>query len=221
VTGEPDGAGSKTSGAHARQPEPNGAEPHDDQTMRIAVAAAKAQASARARSQGPQPAVDAPLRYVGLITRLIAFTVDAAIISLVALIVWVAGVLTLSVVHLSSTLEGAVYGLLGLAFVVWSVGYFVTFWATTGQTPGDRLLQFRVVQEPSHEPGMPPRRAIVRMVGLSLAVLPFGAGIFYILFNDRRRGLQDVLARTVVIEAPVLSEADRRRIAATEAISEA
>jgi uncharacterized RDD family membrane protein YckC len=52
-----------------------------------------------------------------------------------------------------------------------------------------------------------PRRAFVRCVGLVLAALPLFAGYLMILFNSRRRGLQDYLARTVVIEAPQLSAA--------------
>jgi uncharacterized RDD family membrane protein YckC len=218
VTGDPDPGTGEASAAEPPSATPNGnGALGDGQATRIAVAAARAQAAARSRLRGAQPDADAPLRYVGLVTRSIAFAIDAAIICAVALLVWVAAVLTMNVLNLPQGWDEAIYGMLGLAFVVWSAGFFVTFWATTGQTPGDRLLQFRVVQEPSHEPGMPPRRAIVRLVGLTLAVLPFGAGIFFILVNDRRRGLQDVLARTVVIEAPVLSDADRRRIAAMEA----
>ena len=32
----------------------------------------------------------------------------------------------------------------GALYVLWVVGYFVTFWATTGQTPGNRMLRIRV-----------------------------------------------------------------------------
>lgn len=197
--------------------EPAGGTDPDGQATRIAVAAARAQAAARSRLRGPEPDRGAPLRYVGLITRAIAFSIDAALIFAVAGLVWVATVLTLNLLHLPGGWEAAVYALEALAFFLWSTGYFVTFWATTGQTPGNRLLQFRVVQEPSHEAGLPPRRAIVRLVGLFLAVLPLGAGLWLVLLSDRRRGFQDVLARTVVIEAPVLSDSDRRRIAAAEA----
>jgi hypothetical protein len=38
-------------------------------------------------------------------------------------------------------------------------------------------------------------------VGLTLAAIPLGAGFLPILFDERRRGLQDMLARTVVISA--------------------
>ncbi len=202
----------------AAPPASNGAEPTDDQATRIAVAAARAQAAARRRLRGPEPDEGAPLAYVGLITRIIAFTVDAAIVLAVAGLVWVSAVLTINLLNLGSDSKAIIVGALGFAFILWSAGYFVTFWATTGQTPGSRLLQIRVVRLPGLEHGMPPRRAILRLVVFELAAIPLGAGIWGpILLTNRRQGLHDVVARTVVIEAPVLSDADRRRIAAEQA----
>ena len=78
------------------------------------------------------------------------------------------------------------------------MGYFVVFWTTTGQTPGDRLMRIRV--QPASGGSLPPRRALLRFVGLSLAALPLFAGYLMILVDDRRRGLHDLLARTVVVE---------------------
>jgi uncharacterized RDD family membrane protein YckC len=42
----------------------------------------------------------------------------------------------------------------------------------------------------------------VRCVGLFLAALPLLLGFLLILLNDRRRGLQDFLARSVVVHTP-------------------
>jgi uncharacterized RDD family membrane protein YckC len=36
-------------------------------------------------------------------------------------------------------------------------------------------------------------------VGLVLSIIPLGAGFVPVLFDDRRRGLHDRLARTLVI----------------------
>jgi uncharacterized RDD family membrane protein YckC len=49
--------------------------------------------------------------------------------------------------------------------------------------------------------------AIVRLMGMALAALPLFAGFLLILVDDRRRGLQDRFARTVVVYA-----ADARRV---------
>jgi uncharacterized RDD family membrane protein YckC len=45
-----------------------------------------------------------------------------------------------------------------------------------------------------------------------LAALPLFAGYLLILFDRKRRGFQDRLARTVVIEAPDLSLAQAQRL---------
>jgi uncharacterized RDD family membrane protein YckC len=51
----------------------------------------------------------------------------------------------------------------------------------------------------------------VRCIGLLLAALPLFAGFVPVLFDRRRRALQDYMARTVVVDAPQLSAADIRR----------
>jgi uncharacterized RDD family membrane protein YckC len=61
-----------------------------------------------------------------------------------------------------------------------------------------------------------PRRSVVRFVGIVLAALPLFAGLLLILFDNRRRGFQDRLARTVVVEAPNVSVFEQRRIAKRE-----
>jgi uncharacterized RDD family membrane protein YckC len=85
--------------------------------------------------------------------------------------------------------------------VIWSISYFVTFWATTGQTPGSRLLQIRVCRA-SDGRILRPRKALLRFGAMILAALPLGAGFLPILVDNRRRGLHDMLAGSVVVTAP-------------------
>jgi uncharacterized RDD family membrane protein YckC len=140
---------------------------------------------------------------VGLVTRALAFSVDAAIINVAAAAGAAALALAASVTGLSATASLAAAVTCGAAYVVWSAAYFTTFWSTTGQTPGSRLLRIRV--EPAAGGGLRVRRALLRFAGLILAALPLLAGYLLILVDDRRRGLHDRLARTVVVEAPVVS----------------
>ena len=44
-------------------------------------------------------------------------------------------------------------------------------------------------------------RALVRLAGLALAIIPCFAGFIPVLIDDRRRGLPDFLAGTVVVYA--------------------
>jgi uncharacterized RDD family membrane protein YckC len=138
-------------------------------------------------------------RYVGLVTRAIAFALDAALINAIAILTTAVVTLTFSVVTVPHEVRTAAVAVGGVAYLLWSVGYFVVFWATTGQTPGSRALHIRVRAASGER--LRPRRALVRFVGLTLAVLPLFAGFLLILVDDRRRGLHDVLARTVVTEA--------------------
>lgn len=153
------------------------------------------QASAAAEVHPAEPV------YQGLITRTIAFVADAAIINLVAMGVGVAVGLALSVLPLPEWLDPVMISLGGLAYLLWSTGYFVVFWSSTGETPGDRLMRIRVCAADGGEPP-PPLRALVRLGGLVLAALPLFAGFLTILVDDRRRGLHDMIAGTVVIGIP-------------------
>lgn len=150
--------------------------------------------------------------YAGLVTRAIAFALDVAIVESVAALVGVTVGLGLSILAIPSQLETAVAAILGVVWVVWSLGYFVFFWSTTGQTPGNRVMGIRVVDAKRRGP-LKPRRAAVRFGGLCLAAIPLLAGFLMMLWDDRARCLQDRIARTVVIytqaKAPAKSAVGR------------
>jgi uncharacterized RDD family membrane protein YckC len=153
---------------------------------------------------------DSSERYVGLVTRGIAFAIDAAIIDLVALVVAAAAALIVSIFHFPHAVRTALEIIGVVAYVLWSIGYLVVFWSTTGQTPGCRVMRCKVVSANGDRIGV--RRALVRCVGLVLAALPLFAGFLRIPFDRRRRGFHDRLARTVVLEAPAPSAAAQRRM---------
>ena len=134
--------------------------------------------------------------YAGIATRAAALAVDA----LAALSIFAVGS---AVVALIASLVGGIRpqwlagSLLGLAWIIVGGGYFVLFWSAAGQTPGMRLMRLRV-QRPGGG-GLTVGRAIVRTVGLALAIIPLFAGFVPALFDDRRRALPDYLAGTVVL----------------------
>ena len=89
-----------------------------------------------------------------------------------------------------------------MGHLLWSIGYFVFFWSSTGQTPGSRVMRIRVIDGRGRA-ALKPRRALLRVVGLYLAAIPLLAGYLMMLWDDRGRCLQDRLARTLVVYAPV------------------
>jgi uncharacterized RDD family membrane protein YckC len=166
-----------------------------------AVVAARAQAAAAERAHGPRRSTEPESAYAGLVTRAVAFAIDAAIVDLAGLAVGVVVGLALSVLETPDKVDNALLVIGGVLFVIWTIGYFVVFWSTTGQTPGNRVMRIRVRRSGSDEP-LRLRWAVVRLVGLLLAAIPLLLGFVPILLNDRRRGLQDLLGRSVVVGAP-------------------
>jgi uncharacterized RDD family membrane protein YckC len=137
--------------------------------------------------------------YAGVATRAAALAIDVAIAHLIFLTGAALLGLTASLVgELRPEWLVAVLVASGWAVVVG--GYFVLFWTTAGQTPGMRLMRLRVAARGS---GGPPRlgRALLRLLGLGLAIVPLFAGFLPVLFNERRRGLHDFLGDTVVVHA--------------------
>lgn len=151
-----------------------------------------------AAAQDTTPASAPARRYGGLATRTVGFLVDAAIINLAAIAVALGVSLVLSVLFIPKSLRPGGYAIAGAAYLLWTLAYFLTFWSTTGQTPGARLMQVRVVGRDGQK--LRPLRAIVRWIALLIAALPLFAGYALILFDSRRRGLHDRLAGTLVVE---------------------
>jgi uncharacterized RDD family membrane protein YckC len=166
-----------------------------DRPPAAARAGARAQVVAtRVHGEPARP----PLAYQGLVTRGIAFAIDAAVVNGVAVVVAAAAALILSALSLPDSLDAVLVAGGAWLFLLWSAAYFVTFWSTTGQTPGNRLMQIRVVRA---EDGavLRPWRSLLRLVGVMLAALPLFLGFLPILLNERRRGPQDMIAGSVVI----------------------
>jgi uncharacterized RDD family membrane protein YckC len=138
--------------------------------------------------------------YAGVVSRTVALAIDAAALSIgFAVASGVLGLILSLFTAVEVSSPGAVLG----AAVTWSLvvsGYFVLFWTLAGETPGMRLMALRVIDRA----GDPPRlgHALLRLVGMILAAIPFFAGYLLILVDERRRGLHDMLAGTTVVYAP-------------------
>jgi uncharacterized RDD family membrane protein YckC len=117
----------------------------------------------------------------------------------VALVVSLVVGLALNLVHASKTAVAVAATIGGVAFILWIVGYFVTFWTTTGQTPGSRVMGVRVVDEKTGRAPLRMRQALMRVVGCILSTLMLCAGFLLILVDNRRRGLHDRIGRTLVV----------------------
>ena len=133
--------------------------------------------------------------YAGIATRGVALAADTVIVQGALLLF--TGMLAL----IASLLGGVHLGTAGkiIAAGLWLLAvaaYFVTCWSAAGQTPGMRAMHIRVAGPDGGPPGI--WRSIVRVIGLGLCIVTLFVGFIPVLFNARRRGVHDTLARTVV-----------------------
>ena len=154
------------------------------------------EARAHALLRRPQPA---NAGFAGVGTRGVAIVLDAALAQAVFLLAAASIGLVLALV--GDLRPGWLAGsLVGGGWLLVVAAYFVGFWSVTGQTPGLRVMHLRVVTRSDAPPSV--ARAIVRLVGLILAIVPLCAGFLPALVDRRRRALPDFLAGTAVVYEP-------------------
>jgi uncharacterized RDD family membrane protein YckC len=142
-----------------------------------------------------------PGEYAGVVSRAIALAIDAIVVQGTLLLV--AALLGL----VASLVGGITLGTFEqlVAAAIWAAAtaaYFVIWWSLTGQTLGQRAMQLVVLTADGTGPP-PPMRSTVRVLWLGLCILPLFAGFLPALVDDRRRGLHDLVAGTVVVHAQV------------------
>jgi len=174
-----------------------GALGHETKTLWGEVTGRLADGAVRADEALQRRPVEAETsRFGGLASRGVAALVDialanGAVLALGALaggLGWLLGV----------SLPGvAAAALAGAGWTLFLAGYAVLFWSTAGQTPGMRVTRLRLQGPGGRPPGI--GRSLLRFVATVVALAPFGLGLLPVLFDRRRRALQDLAARTVVV----------------------
>ncbi len=126
--------------------------------------------------------------------RLIGYVVDGLIIAALTVVLGlVSGVILLIFWPLG--IVAATIGSLALLL------YFPYFWQRSGQTPGMKLMQIKVVRDRDGGP-LTWGAAFLRLFGYWISGLVLYLGYIWILIDKRKRGWFDLLAGTVVISAP-------------------
>ena len=160
-----------------------------------------------ADSPGCETAPEESVPYDGLMTRLISWAVDFLLINLAAIITGLGVALVVAIFPITKHLQPLFAAIAGGVYVVWTASYFVAFWSVTGQTPGSRLMQVRLVTRSGEK--VKPMRALVRWIGMNVAMAPLPWG--YVPIPFKRLGFPDWLAHTRVIEVQQLSIAAARQ----------
>jgi uncharacterized RDD family membrane protein YckC len=142
----------------------------------------------------PPPARVLQGRRAGLITRLLANTVDFCVVTVIV----AAGYAAVAAVRFlwnsrTFTFPAPGFGPLVIAGSILMVLYLTACWIASGRTYGDHLLGLRVVGWRGR--GLRPVGALLRAL---LCVL-FPIGLFWIVLSRENRSVQDVLLRSSVV----------------------
>lgn len=143
----------------------------------------------RGRREGSTP-------FAGAVIRALALALDALIVNFTLLATSALIALVVSAVT-SDNHSGAAVVVGATAWLTVSAVYLFSFWTLTGQTPGMRFMGLELRRADGSRVNA--RHAFRRLVGMVLSVLTLGIGFVVMLFTERRRGLQDKLADTVVL----------------------
>jgi len=74
----------------------------------------------------------------------------------------------------------------------------LSFWVERQGTPGKLALGIRIVDAESGGPA-PVGHLVLRYIGFLIALMPLGLGCLWALWDPRRQGWHDKMARTVVV----------------------
>ncbi len=159
-----------------------------------------------------------PTDRAGAATRGLALGLDALIVNL-----GFSGLAAIAAL-IASAFTGNGDGVSGLALALGTTAwmalgsvYLVGFWSLAGQTPGMRFVGIRLDVEGR---GLRFGRSIRRLIGMILAIIPFGLGFLGIFFNERRRAWDDRLSGVdTVYEGNERTPAPWSRLDTPEAIA--
>lgn len=170
---------------------------------------------------GPAPGVS----YADLVTRIIAYIIDAILLSVVF---WVVGIAILGGLLLTGGVAGALIGfvVLGALYLVGSAIYFIYTWTTMRASPGQKVMSLETVNAADGAtltrdqairrwaflfgPSAVGTVANFALVGTSISILGSLIGLatfvytIYLLYtasqSPKRQGFHDVQSGTVVVK---------------------
>jgi uncharacterized RDD family membrane protein YckC len=138
--------------------------------------------------------------YAGFVSRIIAFGIDIAIITITLILISLLINAVISLIGLDDGVSMRVFDKLllsGALALIYSASYFIFFWTLASQTPGKTLMGLRIVTTG----GQPLNfgRSVRRLVGYAVSIFVLWLGFVWILIDNRRQGWHDKIAGTLVV----------------------
>ncbi|MDP2637905.1 MAG: RDD family protein [Candidatus Levybacteria bacterium] len=93
-----------------------------------------------------------------------------------------------------------IFGLKGYYFYLLQLVYFVFFWVKMdGQTLGKKVMKIRVVRQDKRKLDI--QTGVIRYIGYLISGIALGLGFFWVIWDKKKQGWHDKMAKTLVIKA--------------------
>lgn len=126
--------------------------------------------------------------YAGFGIRFLAYAIDSLIIFAITI------VFSLS---LSSVFQSPLRSFGFWPEILIGAAYYIVFWMRDGQTLGNRLLAIRVVREDNQKFDF--ATGIILYIGYVISSILLWLGFLWIIWDPKKQGLHDKIAKTVVV----------------------
>jgi uncharacterized RDD family membrane protein YckC len=143
------------------------------------------------------PSMSQSVQVIGFGRRFVAYLIDGIVLWIIQLILLFCTGFVIAAASETNEDISTGFSLINcLVLLIW-VGYFVGFWATTGQTPGKMVMGIKVISID----GQPLSwgKAILRYIGYIISSLILSLGFIWVAFDAKRQGWHDKIAGTYVV----------------------
>jgi uncharacterized RDD family membrane protein YckC len=138
--------------------------------------------------------------FIGFSRRTIAALIDFLFITFIGFLVsFLLGFLGLFVSMFTAEESQYLQGIIALSFLLVSVLYYLISWTRSGSTMGQMVVGARVVGTDGAK--LRWGKAILRYLGYLVSALVFALGFVWVIFDQKRQGWHDKIAKTYVIMA--------------------
>lgn len=136
------------------------------------------------------------VRYAGFWVRAAASIIDSIILALIIGPILYA-VYGPAYLDMEGMFAGTVDLLLQWVFPAIAI---VVFWIYKSATPGKMAFKLRIVDEGSGRDATA-WQCVIRYIGYYVSMIPLFLGFLWVIWDDKKQGWHDKLARTVVVRA--------------------
>jgi pSer/pThr/pTyr-binding forkhead associated (FHA) protein/uncharacterized RDD family membrane protein YckC len=134
------------------------------------------------------------------LTRLVAHLIDLAPIVAIFVVIWVVQMALAYIIGPGACVTGCLFGLIQLVVGIGYAWLFLPYcWIKFGASPGKKMMKLRIVPEGNPRGRIDVSTAVLRMAGHLVNGVFFGLP-YLIILGDERKGLQDIISKSLVIK---------------------